>query len=400
MNKKLAIDGGTPVRTEPFHPWPIYGAREEELLLEVLHSGNWGELSGSKVHQFETAFASFQQAHYGVCVPNGTLALELSLRALEIGPGDEVITTPYTFVATSTAILIVGARPVYVDIDPLTYNIDPARIEAAITSRTKAILPVHLAGRPAPMSEIMAIARKHNLFVLEDACQAWGAEWENRRVGAIGDLGTFSFQSSKNINSGEGGIVVTNNESLYEKCWSLHNVGRTRSGAWYYHENLGENLRMSEFQAAILIAQLERYPQHIPIREANARYLAEALSQVDGLLPLPNDPRVTQNARHLFIIRYQPECFGGKTLSQFLMAMEAEGIQPCSAGYVPLHQSPAVHRTMIRLFGEELATPPSLPVVEQIASQTLWLPQNFLLGTRADMDSIVDAACKIQQAWR
>ena len=171
---QLAIDGGPPTRTQPFPHWPISGAREEELLLEVLHSGHWGELGGDKVTTFAAQFAAFQDAAYGVCVPNGTMALEMALRALGVRPGDEVITTPYTFIATASAALSLGAKPVFADIDPATGNIDPAKIAAAVTARTKAIVPVHFAGQPADLDGVLAVARQHGLRVLEDAAQAWG----------------------------------------------------------------------------------------------------------------------------------------------------------------------------------------------------------------------------------
>lgn len=397
MVERLAIDGGQPVRTRPFPKWPVYDAREERAVLEVLRSGDWGPLTGERVHTFEQRFAEFQGARFGVCVPNGTLALELAFRALGIGHGDEVITSPYTFIATASAALYVGARPVFVDIDPDSYNIDPTKIEAAITGRTRALAPVHIGGRPADMDAVLDIARRHHLRVVEDACQAWGAAWRGRRVGALGDLGAFSFQSSKHVTAGEGGIVLTNDPELYELCWSLHNVGRTRTGVWYYHEVLGGNYRMTEWQGAILLAQLERLPEHMAIREANARYLSEALSEVAGLSPLPADPRVTSQSHHMFIIRYDPNAFGGRSRDDFIAAWQAEGIAPCGAGYVPLNHSPAILRAMKERFGiDEL---PPCPVAERLAETTIWLGQVALLDDRSDIDSIVAAARKIQRAW-
>jgi dTDP-4-amino-4,6-dideoxygalactose transaminase len=389
--------------------WPIYDEREERNLLEVLRSRQWG-IGGAKVVQFEERFAAFQGARFGVCVPNGTLALQMALNALDIGPGDEVITTPYTFIATASAAIQQGATPVFVDIDLDTYDIDPAAIEAAISPRTRAIVPVHLAGRPVDMEAVMAIARRHHLRVLEDACQAWGAEWRGRKVGAIGDLGAFSFQSSKNVSAGEGGIVITNDEALGERCWSLHNVGRVRRGAWYQHEMIGGNLRMSEWQAAVLLAQLERLPEHTARRDANARYLSEALSEVAGVTPLPFDARITQHAHHLFICRYAPEAFGGRSRDDFVAALRAEGIETASIGYtVPLHRNNAIRRSVASLarFGERdwpagedgLPLLPSCPHAEWATQHTFWLAQNTLLGDPADMDSIVAAARKIQQAW-
>ncbi|HOG48682.1 MAG TPA: DegT/DnrJ/EryC1/StrS family aminotransferase, partial [Anaerolineae bacterium] len=376
---------------------------------DVLRSGQWGALAGHMVQAFERRFAEFQGARYGVCVPNGTLALQMALKALGVGPGDEVITTPYTFIATANAALALGARVVFADIDPASLNIDPAQVERTVTPRTRAIVPVHLGGQPADMDRLLAISRQHNLGLLEDACQAWGAEWRGRRVGAIGDLGAFSFQSSKNISAGEGGIVVTNDERLAELCWSLHNVGRVRGGAWYYHEIVGWNLRMTEWQAAVLLAQLERLPEQAARREANACYLADALGQVPGIGPLPANPLVTQHARHLFIMRYDPAAYGGRSRDEFLRALQAEGIEPVSPGYVPLHRTPAIRRALAALCQEErslcataadgLPELPACPHAEEAAERAVWLFQYALLGERSDMDSIAEAIAKIQRAW-
>lgn len=394
---RLAVDGGRPVRSAPWPTWPVYDEREERALLDVLHSRRWGTRQGDYVSAFETRFAAFQDARFGVCVPNGTLALQLALHALGVGAGDEVITSPYTFIATATAALALGAQPIFVDVEASSLNIDPTLIEAAITPRTKAIVPVHIGGRPADLDGVLGVARRHGLPILEDACQAWGAEWRGQRVGAVGDLGAFSFQSSKNITAGEGGIVVTNDERLAELCWSIHNVGRVRGGGWYQHEVLGWNLRLPEWEAAILVQQLERLPQHMATRDANAAYLTEALAAVPGLTPLPGDPRVTRHAWHLFMVRYDAAHFGGHSRAEFIAALQAEGVTPCSAGYSPLYRAPAIQREMTRLAGAY--TPPHLPVVAAAADAMVWLSQTVLLGDRADMDSIVEAAGKIQRAW-
>ena len=398
---RLACEGGTPTRTKPFPHWPIAGAREEELLLEVLHSGHWGELSGDKVTTFAARFAAFQGAAYGVCVPNGTMALEMGLRALGVGPGDEVITTPYTFIATAGAALALGAKPVFVDIDPATCNIDTDKIAAAITARTKAIVPVHFAGQPADLDGIMTIARRYGLRVLEDAAQAWGAEWRGRRVGAIGDAGTFSFQMGKNITAGEGGIVVTNDPALNDLCWSLHNVGRVRDGAWYQHEILGWNFRMTEWAGAVLLAQLERLPEQMPVRDAAAHHLDAALAAVPGITPLACDARVTRHARHLYPVRYDARAYGNHSREEFLAALHAEGITCCSAGYVPLTHSPAIHRALRDLFGvESVAQISACPIADEAGTQIVWFTQNALLGDTADLDSIVAAIEKVHVAWR
>jgi dTDP-4-amino-4,6-dideoxygalactose transaminase len=404
MSQKLALDGGTPVRTTPFPAWPVFDEREEKALIEVVRSGHWGVLTGTKVKEFEQRFAAYQQARYGICVVNGTAALGIAMRALDIGPGDEVITTSYTFIATVNVILSVGAVPVFVDIDAQTCLMDTDLLEAAITGRTKAIMPVHLAGCPGDMDAIMDIASRHGLAVVEDACQAWGAEWRGRRVGAIGDLGTFSFQASKNITAGEGGIVVTNDEELAERCWSLHNVGRTRDGAWYEHAIIGCNYRLTEWQGAVLLVQLERLPEQQARRDGNARYLREQLAAINGVRPLTIDPRVTRHGWHLFIFRYHADEFGGLPRDRFIEILRAEGI-PCLPGYVPLHRSPAVLEGItrnLRLRKEASSKdwkPPHCPETERICwHEAVWLRQNVLLGTQEDMDSIVEAIRKIKRA--
>lgn len=409
MAQRLAIDGGRPVRTKPFPAWPVYDEREERLLLEVLHSGQWGELQGSKTLAFQQRFAAYQGARFGVCVPNGTLALQMALHALGVGPGDEVITSPYTFVATANAALALGAVPVFADIDPGTFNLDAEQAAALVTDRTRVILPVHIGGRPADLDALAEVAARHDLPVLEDACQAWGAEWRGRRVGAIGAAGAFSFQSSKNITAGEGGIVVTNDADLAERLWSLHNVGRVRGGLWYHHEVLGWNLRMTEWQAAVLLAQLERLDAQTEIRERSASYLAEELSEIPGLEPLSDDPRVTRQSRHLFITRYEAVAFGGRSRDEFLAALKAEGIDPVAPGYVSLNRVPAVRRALaesgeatarfLSTGADGLPLLPACPHAEWASDNSFWVLQHALLGGREDMDDIVAAARKIQAAW-
>ena len=395
---QLAIDGGTPVRKALWPEWPTSDAREERLLLEVLHSGKWGAMNGDKVRTFQERFATYQEAQFATCVPNGTLALLLAWMALELQPGDEVIAPAYTFIATVGPALLLGLKPVFVDIDPDTYTLDPLKIPAAITPHTRAILPVHLAGRPADMDAILQIAQENGLKVIEDACQAWGAEWRGRRVGALGDLGAFSFQNGKNLTAGEGGALVTNDPGLYERVWSLHNVGRTFTGAWYQHERLGLNLRMTEWQGAVLLAQLERLEEHYPVRERNACYLCQGLAQIGGLSPLPDDTRVTRHARHLVILRYAAQFFGGHSRDEFVAALSAEGITPISQGYVALHRTPAIRQAMQTRFGID-PSEITLPCTDQAAAQTLWLSQNALLGSQADMDDILAALEKIKHNW-
>jgi dTDP-4-amino-4,6-dideoxygalactose transaminase len=401
---KLGINGGEPTRREPFPSWPVWDEREERELVEVLRSGIWGSFNqaDSKVQQFENEFARSHSARYGRCVTNGSAALEVALRAVGIEYGDEVIVPPYTFVATANACLVVGAFPLFADINPETYNIDPAEIEKAITAKTKAIIPVHIGGCPADMDSILAIAERHSLWVIEDACQAHAASWDGRRVGSMGDLGCFSFQSSKNINAGEGGIILTSDEQLAERCWSIRSYGRIQGRGWYQHEILGDNYRMTEWQAAILLAQLTRLEELAQRREENALYLSEGLDQIEGVEPQRRDRKVTEHAYHLFILRYGAEAFGGLPREVFLSALRAEGI-PCAAGYTPLYQAGAIQEEVMRLqrlvTGEEKEySLPDCPVTERACNEeAVWLTQNMLLGTKKDIDDIVDAITKIKE---
>ena len=402
MNK-LALLGGEPVRTKSFPDWPVYDEREEKALLEVLHSGMWGITpEDGFIEKFEIEFAAAHHARFGRCVANGTLALETALRAIGIDYGDEVILPPYTFLATATACLSVGAIPIFVDIEPGTYNLDAEKIEAALTPRTRAIIPVHIGGNPANLDRILEIANQHGLRVIEDACQAHGAAWKGRRVGAIGDLGCFSFQSSKNINAGEGGMILSDQEELAEMCWSIRNCGRQREGRWYAHEIMGANYRLTGWQAAILSAQLTRFEDLGRLREANGLYLAQQLSRVGGFEPLVRDARVTQHGYHLFISRYNPESFDELPRLRFLEALRAEGI-PCSECYVPLYRMPAIQDGMRRLKrflagdkGEEIL--PECPVTEKACfSEGVWFFQTMLLGSTKDMDDIVRAVLKIKE---
>ncbi|NLT41490.1 MAG: DegT/DnrJ/EryC1/StrS family aminotransferase, partial [Anaerolineae bacterium] len=303
---ELAISGGRPVRTTPWPEWPVHDEREVEAITEVTRSGKWWrfayasgvelneDLSAkdlSKVVEFGMEFARHHDARYGIAMTNGTGTLEVALRALGIGPGDEVIVPAYTYVASATAVLQVNAVPIFVDVEGDTYNLDPALLEAAITDRTRAIMPVHFGGQSCDMDAILDIARRHGIAVVEDAAHGHGSEWRGRKVGALGDIGSFSFQASKNMTAGEGGIVLTNNRDLAEKCDSLLWAGRQKGRPWYEFHQLGWNYRMTEFQAAILLVQLERLAEQNARRMDNARYLAKLIADLPGLAPLRWDER-------------------------------------------------------------------------------------------------------------
>ncbi len=402
---KLAVAGGEPVRTKPFPSWPVWGEEEIRYLTGVVRSGKWGRLHGDRVAEFERRFAEFQQAKYGIAVNSGTTALHLALMAAGIGPGDGVMVPAYTFIASATAVLEAGGYPVFVDIDPETYNIDLSKIEENLTDGVRGIMPVHFAGRPVDMDRLMEIASKHDLIVVEDAAQAWGAEWGGRRVGAIGHAGGFSFQSSKNINSGEGGIILTNDETVAKFARSHHNCGRWEGGEWYMHYYYGGNFRMTEFQGAVLLAQFERYEEQLRRRQENARFLSEKLAQIDGIQPLKQDPNVTSHAEHLYIFRYNRESFGGRPKKAFIDALRAEGI-PASAGYsLPLYRQPVFENKAFGPRGKSLDIPVDyrqykLPATEKACyEEAIWLTQNVLLGTREDMEDIVRAVEKVRENW-
>lgn len=402
---RLAIEGGTPVRdvsVRPWPRWPIFDQTEEQALLKVLHSGDWWYVEGDQGVAFEQEFAAYQNARHGVACTNGTAALEIALRAMEIGCGDEVIVPPYTFVATATAVLTVGAAPVFADIDGDTLNLDPAQAEAAITPRTRAIIVPHIAGRPADMDALLTLARSRGLRLIEDAAQAHSAEWRGVRVGALGDMGTFSFQASKNLNSGEGGMIVSNDAVLADAAWSIMNVGRVRTGAWYEHHLLGGNFRLTEFQAALLRAQFRRLPEQTALRTRNAAALRELLSSLPGIRLPASDPRITTHANHLFPFRFQPGAFGNRSRDEIVKSLNAEGV-PCSSGYVALYREPLFARyaqaegpgcrAARRIDYPGL----HLPVCEQVCSDCIWLPQHLLLSAREDMEDIASAIEKIQR---
>jgi dTDP-4-amino-4,6-dideoxygalactose transaminase len=392
MNK-LAVDGGTPVRTKPFPEWPVRDELEEKLIIEVVQSGRWGGAEKEKLEQFEQQFASFQDAKYAVTVNNGTISITAALLAAGVEPGNEVIIPPYTFIATATAMLMFGAIPVFADIDPDTLLIDPEKVEALITPNTKAIVAVHIAGAPADMTRLKEIAARHQIRLIEDAAQAVGAQWEGKGVGALGDMGTFSFQSSKNLTAGEGGVILTNDEHLADRVWSLANVGRIRKGAWYQHEHIGWNLRMTEFQAAILLAQMTRLEEQIALREVNANILNELLREIPGIRLLKRDPRIMRHAYHLYMFCLSTELSERVDKGDIIKKLNAEGI-PVSAGYGSLNQNKAIIAKTSKFTSRH--TEYSCPISERLCDkEVLWLTHNVLLAGEEDMVDIANAVKKV-----
>ena len=404
MTKKLAIRGGAPLRTEPFPSWPVFGQEEEDALIRALRSGKWGRLDGDEVETFERRFAEYQQAKHGIAVFNGSVALRVALLAAGIEAGDEVIVPPYTFLATATAVVEANATPVFADIELETLNIDPEKIAAAITPRTRAIIPVHLAGMPVNLDAIMKIADQHGLIVIEDSAHAHGAQYKDTRVGAIGHLGTFSFQSSKNLNCGEGGIILTNDDQLAERCRSIHNCGRIEGGPWYEHHVISGNYRLGEFQGALLNAQFDRLDEQVNTREENGKYLAARLEKIPGVFTQARGADCRRHGYHLFTFRTDPAVLG-VSRSAMVEALSAEGIPACAGYMLPLHRQPLFENLAFGPYTGYRSVRPELdyrktayPNSETICDvQGGWLEQNLLLGTRNDMDDIAEAFEKVYE---
>ena len=400
--ERLAIHGGEKTVTKNF-PWPIYDEREVEAVANVIRSGKWGNPDCSEaVEEFEQSFATYCGSKYAVSCVNGSVSLRLALIACGVRPGDEVIVPPYTFIATASTVIEANCVPVFVDIDPNTYNLDPKAIEAAITDRTRVIIPVHFAGQACDMDAIMDIARRHKLRVVEDAAHGHGAEYKGQKLGSIGDVGSFSFQSSKNLTSGEGGIVVTNDDELYQVMRSLRNVGRIEGGQWYDHYNPGCNYRITTMQAVLLSEQLKRLDEQTRTRDENGLYLNELLGQIEGITPLGRGYGETRHCYHLYMFKYDQAAFGQLPKVQFVEMLAAEGV-PCFRGYPhPLYKQPLFQNKMFMCY----AIPETVdysqvycPVAEQACStEAVWILQHAMLGTRADMESFADAIRKIQQA--
>jgi dTDP-4-amino-4,6-dideoxygalactose transaminase len=422
---RLAVNGGPRAVSRPFPVWPEWGETERRALLGVLESGKWwmyaygteelganvGAAARSQVEQFEEELAAFHRIKHGIAVSSGTVALEICMRALKLQPGDEVITTPYTFFATSSCILALNALPVYVDIDPETYNLDPNKIEAAVTNRTRAILPVHFAGELCDMDAILAVARKHNLTVIEDAAQAQGVSLEGGRyAGSWGEAGIFSFQASKCLNCGEGGAILTNSDAFAEMAWSLRHCGRNKNGLWFEHFRLGTNGRMNEFSAALLRAQLGRLDDQNARRMRNASYLYRGLEGIDGLSPIRLHPRAKRRNHYLVMLRFNPDRWSGLSRDEFVRMLAAEGV-PCSSGYTflnfenPIYQeldlssprSPYVSGRRPIDYRSYAATCPV--AVRACRKEAVWLMQNIFLGDAGHVDMVLEAIYKIAASY-
>lgn len=404
-----AVLGGDPLRTKKWPEWPVWNpASDEKLLLEDIRSGIWSR--AGLVKQFEEKWAAAVGTKRCLTVVNGTNALTTALLQLGVGGGDEVIVPSYTFIGTVAPVLATGAMPVFADTDRNTFQIDPAKIEAKITARTRAIIPVHILGLPVDIEKILSIAKKHKLLVVEDACQAHLAEVNHKRVGSFGDAGCFSFQNSKNLAIGEGGAITSNDEKFMDRCYSYHNygnpygsvVGSVDAGTLI----AGNKLRLTEYQAAIGLAQLERLEEQTNTRNENAAYLRSKIKDLPGIIPYTLSPNVTKAAFHLFPFRYNQAAFKGLPRAAFIKALTAEGV-PVSSGYTPLNKMPYLENAFQSKNYRKMYPAAALDIKKYMQQndcpandklcneEAVWLFQSMLLGSKEDMDDIAAGIEKV-----
>jgi dTDP-4-amino-4,6-dideoxygalactose transaminase len=361
--------------------WPVSTGRELELLRQVLESDRWGGYH-EFVRQFEREFAAFVHCAHGVSAMNGTVTLEMALAAAGIGPGHEIIVPAISFISTATAVSRVGATPVFVDIEPVSFNIDPERAAAAVTPRTKAITPVHFGGPMADMDRLLTLAAQHGIALIEDAAHAHGSEWNGRRAGSLGLAGSFSFQNSKVMTAGEGGMLTTNDAEFAARAWSIMDQGRRPGGGWFHHYSLGSNYRISGWQAAVLLAQLERLPEQICRRARNAALLRSELADIPGLALQSVPRRQNANSWYLFLGRVHAR-------DEFHRALTALGV-PCTPFYPhPLYGNPVYQRGGCRV--------EPCPVAEACIADAFWLPHRVLMGdeeTTREVARAVRKACE------
>ena len=398
---KLAINGGVPAAKDWIPTrWPIYDDRERKALIETLESGSWCCMRkpDSKVGNFEREFAEYIGTKYATCVNAGTSALELGFRSCDIEPGDEVIVTAVSFVASASAIVLAGGVPVFVDVDPETYQMSPDAVEAAITDRTRVVETVHYGGYPADMDRIREIAEKHNLFIVEDCAEGHGTEWKGKKIGSLGDIGAFSFQMGKNLTCGDGGAMTYSNDELAVSCYSYSRYGNIPGGERYVHYIPAGNFRMSEFLGAILSVQLSRHPEQTEIRYQNGEYFAQEVEKVGGISALKRDPRITKRGYYFYFLRYDSSKWGGVHRNKFREVLAAEGVGTGTAHNDPIYMNPAfqnIKRSL--LHGSEMDyTKVHCPEAERIYnSEVIALGKDFLME-RGNVDMILETLHKMR----
>ena len=398
--ERPAVLGGAPVRQRDYPSWPVWDEHERTALLDVLDAGGWWQGNGKVAATFAADFAAYHGATFGMALTNGTHTLEAALVACDVGDGDEVIVPGMTFVASAAAVLAVNATPVLVDIDADTLCIDPAAAEAAITPRTKAIVAVHVAGAAADLDALTDLCARHGLRLIEDCAHAHGTFWRGRGVGSWGDFGSFSMQRSKLMTAGEGGVLICNDEALRDAAWAYADCGRVKGQWFYHHATYGSNLRMTEWQGAVLSGQLQRFPDQNRTRNDNAVALNAALDEIPGVRPPRRDPRMDSQGNYCFVFHYDAEQFAGLPLRNFEAALAAEGI-PMGVSYPSLTDL-AVFRN--RNFAPRLRehaptidySTQHLPRAEHAAASTVWLQHRLLLAEREDVLDVARAVARIQ----
>lgn len=401
---ELAILGGTPLRRRPFPCWPQYLPADAERVQKVIASRHWGgyPLPSPHAAEFAKRFAEMHGAAYGLCVANGTIALIAALQAAGIRFGDEVIVPAYTWDGTAAAVLFAGGVPVFADVDPDTYCLDVESTRKAITPRTRAILPVHLAMRFAEMDGLRALARENGLKIIEDCAHAHGGQYKGEGAGSMGDLGCFSFQESKLMTAGEGGIVITSDLRLFEHLQSQVNCGRASLTDEFQQRVLGSNYRMTELQAALLLGQLDMLPEFAAKRARAAASLTCALSGIPGVRPLPPQPEVTRDTIYCYVFQYRPER-PGVSRDMFVAALDAEGIPSDGRFYEAVYRSdlfyapadicPQLHVDRDKPVDYSSAC---CLVSERAAyEEAVWLPQFLLIGDDRDVEDIAAAIAKV-----
>jgi dTDP-4-amino-4,6-dideoxygalactose transaminase len=404
---KLAILGGEPVRKNKSWPrWPYWDENVIDSIVKTTKSRIWCRIQSKSgtVPTFEKKFAQLIGTKFCVATGSGTQALHTCVEALGIGAGDEVITSPYTDPGTIASILSARALPVLADLDRQSYQLDPDDVERKITENTRAIMPVHMMGQACHMERMMAIAKKHNLKVIEDACQAHLAVYQGKKLGTIGHLGCFSFQSSKTIACGEGGAIIGNDEELMDKCYTVHNHGTSRRGRT---EVAGPKYRMNEFEAAVLLGQLPGVEERFARRNENAAHLTSRLKDIPGVFPQKLYEGTTSGSYYIYAMTYRKEHFNNAERSKFLKALRAEGISLSSYIGQGLHKEPwtehilnsKVYKKMfskerLQRYREENICPNCDKVCQEMAM--VWA-SGPLLGTKEDMDDIANAILKVYE---
>jgi dTDP-4-amino-4,6-dideoxygalactose transaminase len=399
---KLAILGGTPNKpTIP--PWPVRDEREEQALIEVVRSGNYGGFPEPAPHaaKFAADFAAMHDAAYGIACVNGTISMTVALQAAGVGWGDEVLVPALSFAATAWAPLSVGAVPIICDLDPQTFCLDVEAAESAITARTRAIIPVHLGSTICDMDSIMALAKQHDLIVIEDAAHAHAGQWNGKGAGSWGHFGSFSMQLTKTLTSGEGGLITTSDPAYAEACHSLVDCGRPKDEAGV-NFHLSANYRITEFQAAILEVGLSRLLDQTATRNRNMTYLDERLREVEGVTPQWIDARITRRPTYIYIAQFDPAAFGGLTSRELTAALYMEGI-PCGKGNPPMHRYDLLQLTeqnsfVYQHFKDRLDfASMRFPVVEQVTQTTIWIAHQFFMGGSDLPDYFVEALERVRE---